>query len=124
MSLKIPSSFTFGVDLSGIPDSYTIGITEVPKIEIDLDPIQIHLDPIEIRPLDLSFRLKEIPSVRAHLPLDYRVCLSVLGFELLGVRLCGEAQVITEPYVPNPCECGYPVQQMAVAPITHAATPQ
>jgi len=27
--------------------------------------------------------------------------------ELLSVRLCGQAQVITEPYVPNPCECGY-----------------
>jgi hypothetical protein len=27
--------------------------------------------------------------------------------ELLSLRLCGEAQVITEPYHPNPCEtCG------------------
>ena len=24
--------------------------------------------------------------------------------ELIGVRLCGEAQAITEPYVPNLCE--------------------
>jgi hypothetical protein len=27
--------------------------------------------------------------------------------ELLSLRLCGEAQIITEPYEPNPCEiCG------------------
>jgi hypothetical protein len=30
-----------------------------------------------------------------------------MGMELLSIRLCGEAQIITEPYKPNPCErCG------------------
>ena len=104
MSVKIPSSFDFGIDLgvdldiSGIPTSYTIAT----KVE----PLSMHLDlaPIEIRPLDFSLRVKEIPSVRVHLPLDYRVGLSVLGAELLCVRLCGQGQVITEPYVANPCE--------------------
>ena len=113
MTVKIPSSFTFALDLQGIPDNYTIGITELPKINIGIDPIRIGIDPIEIRPMDFSFRLKEIPSVRAHLPVDYRVCVALFGYELASVRLCGEAQVITEPYVPNPCECGY---AMPVAP--------
>jgi len=26
-----------------------------------------------------------------------------LGIELMCLRLCGEAQIITEPYVANPC---------------------
>lgn len=104
MSVKIPSSFDFGIDLgvdldiSGIPTSYSIAT----KVE----PLSMHLDlaPIEIKPLDFSLRVKEIPAVRVHLPLDYRVGLSLLGAELLCVRLCGQGQVITEPYVANPCE--------------------
>lgn len=104
MSVKIPSSFDFGVDLGvdldiqGIPTSYAIS-TKV-------DPLAMHLDlaPIEVKPIDFSLRLKEIPAIRAHLPLDYRVGLSLLGRELLAVRLCGQGQVITEPYVANPCE--------------------
>lgn len=52
-------------------------------------------------------RLKEFPSIRAHIPALFSLGLSILGFELVCARLCGEAQVITEPYEPNPCEhCG------------------
>ena len=70
------------VTVAGIPDTFHINIDKLPKI-------------------------KEIPNIRAHLPADFTVGLSLLGFELLAVRLCGEAQVITEPYHPNPCEdCG------------------
>ena len=105
MSVKIPSSFDFGIDLgadiSGIPTNYTIN-TNVSPITLNLGPIEIR--PLEFKPVDISLRLKEIPSIRAHLPLDYRVGLSVLGAELLCVRLCGQGQVITEPYVANPCE--------------------
>lgn len=104
MSVKIPSSFEFGIglDLDGnldinIPTDYGISIKELP-------PIDINLHPIEIKPLDFSLRLKEIPSVRAHLPLNYKVGFSLLGRELACVQLCGEGQVITEPYVPYPCE--------------------
>lgn len=105
MSVKIPSSFDFGIDLgvdiSGIPTNYTVN-TNVSPITLNLGPIEIK--PLEFKPVDISLRLKEIPSIRAHLPLDYRVGLSVLGSELLCVRLCGQGQVITEPYVANPCE--------------------
>ena len=104
MSVKIPSSFDFGIDLgldldiSGIPTSYTLSAK--------LDPLSMSLGlaPVEIKPIDFSLRVKEIPSVRVHLPLDYRLGLSVLGLDLLCLRLCGQGQVITEPYVPNPCE--------------------
>lgn len=105
MSVKIPSSFDFsidlGLDISGIPTDYTIN-TNVAPLTLNLGPIQVL--PLELKPLDLSLRLKEIPAIRAHLPLDYRVGLSLLGAELLCVRLCGQGQVITEPYVANPCE--------------------
>jgi hypothetical protein len=117
MSVKIPSSFDFGVDLgldiSGIPTDYTIN-TSVAPLTLNLGPIQVL--PLELKPLDLSLRLKEIPAIRAHLPLDYRVGLSLLGAELLCVRLCGQGQIITEPYVANPCEArGNPQRQPDLA---------
>lgn len=106
MSVKIPSSFEFGIglDLDGgldldvtIPTDYTMGISKLPLIDLNLRPIQI-------QPMDISFRIKEIPSIRAHLPVDYKVGFSLLGREMACVHLCGQGQVITEPYVPYPCE--------------------
>jgi hypothetical protein len=104
MSVSIPSSFDFGIDLgvdldiSGIPTSYSVGVDVKPM------SLALALSPIELRPIDFSLRLKEIPAIRAHLPLDYRVGLTLLGSELMCIRLCGQGQVITEPYVANPCE--------------------
>lgn len=104
MSVSIPSSFDFGIDLnsdldiSGLPTSYTISTSVAPLT------MALNLAPIEIRPVEFSLRLKEIPSVRAHLPLDYRIGLNVLGRELFCIHLCGQGQIITEPYVANPCE--------------------
>jgi hypothetical protein len=120
MSVKIPSHFEFDLgmdlDVSGIPTNYTFGITQLPKMNVGIDPMRFTIDPLEIKPLDMSFRLKEIPSVRVHFPVDYRVAVGFLGIELACVRLCGQSQVITEPYVPNPCECDDAVQ--AVQPGT------
>lgn len=104
MSVSIPSSFDFGVDLgvdldvSGIPTSYSVNAAVQPLT------LNLNLAPVEVRPIDFSLRLKEIPAIRAHLPLDYRVGLTLLGAELLSVRLCGQGQVITEPYEASPCE--------------------
>lgn len=91
-----------GVDLSGIPSSYTINIPSIPKISVGLDPITVQ--PLTIRPLDLTVRIREFPSIRAHLPANFTVGFGLLGYELICVRLCGEAQIITEPYDPSPCE--------------------
>jgi hypothetical protein len=129
MGVNIPSSYDHDVDVTsippinvssvgpvgpvtvnGIPDTYHIDITNIPKIELNIDPI-------EIKPLDLSLRLKEIPSVRGHLPADFCVGFSLLGIEIVKVRLCGEAQVITEPYQPNPCEvCRAPARSHSTDP--------
>ena len=107
MSVKIPSSFTFGlgvdVDLDGglditIPQSYAIDIPTDYSVSIR------ELAPIELKPIDISIRLKEIPAIRGHLPLNYKVGFNVLGREIACVHLCGQGQFITEPYVPFPCE--------------------
>ncbi len=90
--------------LSFAPDPIHIDIDNVniQKITIAVDPVQL-----TIEPLDLSLEIKEFPSIRGHLPADFSVGISMLGMELLCLRLCGEAQIITEPYKPNPCEiCG------------------
>lgn len=97
------------VTVGGIPDTYHINVDKLPKIQVGLDPIEVkpldittHMDPVTV-----NMRLERIPDIRAHLPADFSVGLSVLGIPLLCVRLCGEAQMITEPYRPNPCEiCG------------------
>ena len=108
-SVDVDLSFDndLGVDLSGIPSSYSLDITHIPKIQVGVDKPNVRLDPITVEPLDVSVRIKEIPNIRTHIPALFTLGLSVLGYELLCAKLCGEAQVITEPYVPNPCEhCG------------------
>jgi hypothetical protein len=104
----IPSNYTVEmsldlvspVDLTGIPSSYQLDITNLPKIQIGLDPITIN-------PLSLALQITQIPSIRAHVPANFVAGFSLFGFQLAAIQLCGEAQVITEPYVPNLCEpCG------------------
>lgn len=121
MSVSIPQPFVSAVSVAqpfrtrveGVPDSYSFAVTELPRIRTaveelpvirlsveDLPTVRLAIEPIEIR-------LTEIPSVRTHLPADFAVGFSFMGMEWGAIRLCGEAQVITEPYVPNPCEvCG------------------
>jgi hypothetical protein len=90
------------VSVEGIPDTYHINIDKLPKIQLGVDPLTIN-------PVDVTIAISRIPDVRAHLPADFSVGLSLLGMELMCLRLCGEAQMITEPYHPNPCEvCGEP----------------
>ena len=102
-----------GVD---VPTSYSFDITHLPKISIGLDPITIN-------PLDVSVRIKEIPSIRTHVPANFTLGLSLLGYDIACLRLCGEAQVINEPYVPNPCEhCGRVHEAPAPAPVPISST--
>jgi len=95
------------VTVAGIPDTFHINIDNLPKIQIGTDPLTINPVTLELKPLDLSLRLKEIPNIRGHLPADFTMGFSLLGIDVFTIRLCGEAQMITEPYHPNPCEhCG------------------
>ncbi len=115
MSVDIPQPFRTRIvnpiTIDGIPDTFHIDITNIPILRLNVEnPIHFALDNIPkiqlgVDPVEL--RLTEFPSIRGHLPADFCVGLSLLGLELMNVRLCGEAQIITEPYRPNPCEtCG------------------
>jgi hypothetical protein len=112
MGVDIPQPFHSVLDgpvaVSGIPSTFTINVDRLPALHLNVDTlpkIQLGLDPVELKPIEL--RLTEFPSIRGHLPADFCVGLSVFGMEIANIRLCGEAQIITEPYRPNPCEtCG------------------
>lgn len=102
---EVPDTFTINVDR--LP-TISLNVEKLPEIHLSVDripKIQLGVDPVEIR-------LTELPSIRGHLPADFTVGVSLLGIDLASVRLCGEAQIITEPYRPNPCE---PCGQRAVA---------
>ncbi|MCB0725171.1 MAG: hypothetical protein KDC73_10760 [Ignavibacteriae bacterium] len=45
--------------------------------------------------------IKDMMKVRLHLPMYQQACFKFLGHELFSICLGGEAQAITEPYVPN-----------------------
>jgi hypothetical protein len=100
------------VTVAGTPDTFHIFLEKLPKIQLGVDPLTIN-------PVDVGIRIEKIPDTRVHLPADFRVGLSVLGLELMCLRLCGEAMAITEPFVPNPCErCGQPLR------VVNTPTPQ
>ena len=114
IDLDIPNPWDFNID-ADMSGNMGISILRLPKISLEVLPLEIkplvmsmELKPLamsmEVKPLDMSFRLKEVPSVRAHFPVDYKVCFGFLGLELASIRFCGQAQIISEPYVPNPCE--------------------
>jgi len=97
------------------PIDATVTVQAIPVLHFAVDSLPV----IQLGDVNLNMRIKELPSIRGHLPANFCVGLSVLGLELMNVRLCGEAQIITEPYVPNPCEvCGPPAfaRDAALAP--------
>lgn len=114
-------SGALGLNLTGIPTEYGMSIRQLPAVNLNLSPI-------EVKPLDFSFRLKEIPSIRVHFPVDYRLGFSLFGAEVFTFRICGQAQTITEPYVANPCEARASRLQAAVdvdregLPVAHLPT--
>jgi hypothetical protein len=115
-----------------IPDSYSFAVTALPTINTavqSLPTIRLSVDnlpPVRFEVAPLELRLTEFPSVRTHLPADFAVGFSLWGVEIGAIRLCGEAQVITEPYRANPCEaCGPASIQRAdhTPAVTPAAKP-
>jgi hypothetical protein len=110
------------VTVAGIPSTFTINIGTLPQIDLKLEPITLNPVTLDLKPVDLNLSIKQLPNIRAHIPANFSVGLSLLGMDLVCIRLCGEAQMITEPYVPNPCEiCGEPqlkrVGESTVVPI-------
>ena len=102
MGVEIPQPFLSKISgpigpvtVDGIPDTFHIDIEKLPKIQIGVDTSRDpSREPIQDR----------LPDIRAHLPADFTVGMSVLGMQLMAIRLCGEAQMIMEPYEAGPCE--------------------
>jgi len=105
------------VTVAGIPSDFDLDINNLPVIHAAIDSIPVihlsldHIPKIQLGVDPVELRLTEFPSIRGHLPADFSVGLSVLGMDLAAIRLCGEAQIITEPYEPNPCEVCAPLPQ-------------
>lgn len=137
MSVSVPQPFQTSVQtaqpfrtkvegLPTIPDTYSFGVTEFPAITFSVEKLptialrveQLPQIRFEVAPVEI--RLTEVPSVRTHLPADFALGFSLWGVEIGALRLCGEAQIITEPYKPNPCETCGPV----IRPQTSVATEQ
>ncbi|MGQ0649318.1 MAG: hypothetical protein ACT4P7_17335 [Gemmatimonadaceae bacterium] len=114
MGVDIPQPFHSVLDgpvtVAGIPSSFSIGITTIPALHLNVDflpvlhlaidnipKINLGVDPVELR-------MTQFPNIRGHLPADFNVGFSLFGMDIANIRLCGEAQIITEPYHPNPCE--------------------
>jgi hypothetical protein len=106
------------VTVAGIPDNFHIFVEKLPKIQLGVDPVTLTLNPV-----DVNLSLKEFPSIRGHLPADFCIGFSIFGIELMSVRLCGEAQIITEPYVANPCEVCGPGELPSPAPVPNPTVP-
>lgn len=124
MSVSIPQPFSTNINMAqpfrarveGVPTTYAFGVTALPQVDVavkDLPTLRISVDnlpKIQFAMEPVELRITEIPSVRTHLPADFAIGFSLWGVEIGAIRLCGEAQVITEPYRPNPCETCGPVQ--------------
>ena len=48
--------------------------------------------------------IKDMMKVRVHVPNYSNVCFKIFGVEMFSVCMSGEAQIITEPYIPNAAE--------------------
>jgi hypothetical protein len=117
LSVSIPNPMGINLDvlsnvpivLSGIPDTFHIDIDKLPKIEIGkihigLDKVHLGIDKLQIGLDPISIGITSIPDIRVHLPAQFRVGFRLFGMEMMAIDLCGEAQLITEPYKPNPAE--------------------
>jgi hypothetical protein len=110
------------VTVAGIPNEYTFHIKDLPKLEIAPLDSTVRFEPVTLKidPIETSISIKEVPSLRTHLPANYTLALSLFGVEIAAIQLCGEGQIITEPYRPNPCEvCG----RVAATPVTPDVSP-
>lgn len=48
--------------------------------------------------------IKDMMKVRVHIPNYSNICFKMMGMELFSICIGGEAQVITEPYIPTAME--------------------
>jgi len=127
--VEIPNEYTTHIDSNGnafvvdanlddihIKEFPTITLGEIstrvkefPRLTVDSNVAVTQLPQINtnvaIKELpEIKVALTSIPDTRVHLPANFNLGLSVLGVCLVNISLCGEAQIITEKYVPHRME--------------------
>jgi hypothetical protein len=118
--VTIPSSYNIhlypektmpiDVDLQTVGNGLEASLSSWPDNTLKLGDMNVHVKELPTLSLsveklpDINLRLKEIPDTRAHLPAHFEVGFSILGLKLFSISLCGEAQLITEKYVPHRLE--------------------
>lgn len=90
-----------------------IKINNIPKITVDAGLSDIRVKEFPDKPLktdsNLDIRITQLPKIeldaqfsvkptRVHLPMNYKLSIGVMGYELLGFAFCGEGMIITEEY--------------------------
>lgn len=78
-------------------DPIVISANTTSKVDLGLDNIRIK----ELAPIELILGVK---PTRVHFPVNYHMCFSLFGKEVMKLGLCGESMVITEPYSPHQTE--------------------
>jgi len=65
------------------------------KVDMGLDKVKVDmgLDNINVC---MSFAIKEFPSMRMHMPMDYSFGIKLFGMEMLGFSICGKSMIVTE----------------------------
>ena len=105
------------IHIKEAPTDYTINhggldniIIKLPIIKLESDSKLTSTSKVELTSTN-NIHIKEIPEVRAHLPMHFNFGVKFFGLELLVFSLCGELQLITEKYIPNRWErCEYPIK--------------
>lgn len=102
-------SGSFGAQHSGSINTIMSGsLTTDNKLKLTGDAKEPVATDSKIEILNLPrFTLKDIKDmqkVRVHIPNYTNICFKLFGVEMFSVCMNGEAQVITEPYVPNASE--------------------
>ena len=128
--VSVPSNYTFtvhhgstGATIKVDADLDNIHVKEIPRLEFAVKEVpridfawkeapRLEFAVTDLPRLEFGFKelplvqiaITELPSVRAHVPAQYDLGLSILGVEIWRLSLCGESQVITEKYVPRRAE--------------------
>jgi hypothetical protein len=96
-SMNISGNMNTKITLDPItikPVSIDMGLNDV-NVDMGLDNMKVDmgLDNVNVC---MSFAIKEFPSMRMTMPMDYNFGIKMMGMEVLGFSICGKSMMITE----------------------------
>jgi hypothetical protein len=101
-SLALSGGVDLGIELDNIR------INNLPRITVDANLKEFPENPLKTDS-KVDIRITQLPKIeldaqfsvkptRVHLPMNYKLSIGVMGYELLGFAFCGEGMIITEEY--------------------------